>query len=442
MRVAAMVAVFAGAITFRGTVVLNTPVAQLSPDGEEYWHLADNLRENGTYGFRENWRSTPALARSGWRSLYDESGMVRPPGHPFVLASLKGICKENLRAYEAVFIVVEAIATLGIYGIATYLFGPVAGLAAAAFAIFDPGVLSYLTKFGREPFISLFLVAGIYCAMRAGRNESWSLSIAGGLCFGIGAYFKETLALVGIIVALWMVGIALWRRGRVWNSAILVLALFCVVTPWIIRNGRAYHRYAGFSSIAGWNLYHGLVDPKWGDSNVGGRPEDSDPLAAADGVEADRRLRAKAMRFAKEEPVAVVRAMARNMAYFWSPVPSEEFRTGALSNRAFAALAYYICLYGLGIVGMWHFRRREEILLFAIVILGMTAMHSLSLGWPRYRVPFDFLLGVLAAGYLTRLCAPRGSSAWLPSKPIAMNEVAESRLPGAGVPLRYARKKR
>ena len=396
------VLLLAGTVVIRIAFAWSAPVARLYPDHQEYEHLARNLVRYHTYGFTPDWRQDAEMAKSPWRSLYDSSGMVRPPGYPFVLAVLAKTVGWNYRAHQAVLAVVEGAMVVVVYFLAKMLFGAVAGMLAAGLCMVNPGMLDYMTKLGREPFLAFFLALSLYLVLRAFRERCGVLASLAGVGFGLGGYFKETVAMAGAVAVVW-VFLAGWRTRCpfVRIGALVLAGIVMTVAPWVVRNSAMYGRVVGFTNLSGCAMYLGLVPADWTKRQPAEFQAGLDPSTAQDGVEADRRYKAQVWAYVKDQPAGAVRAMLRNAAYFWLPFPREVWQSGFRSLREVVAAIYYMAAFILAIAGGVMYRRRPEAWLAVLVLLGMTGLHAICVSWPRYRTPFDPIVLIFAAAAIT-----------------------------------------
>ena len=118
-------------------------------------------------------------------------------------------------------------------------------------------------------------------------------------------------------------------------------------------------------------------------------------------------LAAGARQFVRENPGRVAELTVRKVARTWSPVPlSDEF--GTPLHQA-AALAFALPFDVLVVVGLVAGRLPRRVKVFLLLpALYFTAVHALSVGSLRYRVPAEPPLAVLAAAGAARVI--RGTS--------------------------------
>jgi hypothetical protein len=104
---------------------------------------------------------------------------------------------------------------------------------------------------------------------------------------------------------------------------------------------------------------------------------------------------AKAKQAIRDDPGRLVGLTLRKVARTWSPVPlSEEFGRPVYK---LVALAFTLPFDVLVIVGIFRGGMRRAAVLFVLMpALYFTALHALSVGSLRYRVPAEAPLAVLA----------------------------------------------
>jgi hypothetical protein len=161
--------------------------------------------------------------------------------------------------------------------------------------------------------------------------------------------------------------------------------------------------------------------PPWpelaADLTLAGRPTTVDECAQM------RLYREEVLDFWREQPGEKARLSAQAVRMLWNPVPSESDSSGSGAARAARRTiepAYVVALYALALVGLFVAPRHFAAL--ALVLLSYnTLVAAIFAGTARYRVPWDFLLALLAAFALEALWtrvrarragyAPSGSAA-------------------------------
>jgi hypothetical protein len=314
-------------------------------------------------------------------------------------------------------------------------------LGAAAVAIF-PALLEYQGMLMGEP-LAATLLAGAALAMlwaRSRRDRTRALRwLAPGLLLGAlvlvrPEYLGISVLLAGVVLV-WNRGE--WRQGLV-SAAIMLLGVVLAVAPWTIRNAIALDRFVPVSTGGGQVLFAGSYMPSEGDpERVGAEvlkrhPGLSRQLAAdhlpgeflrhshrnapvaavLERVRLEQILSALAdQRYPElptdealarmgrerlwddltERPLDYASFVAAKVARAWSPGPRE-----VMERSAWTALHWV--LVGLGLLGLaalaW--RRRPEALLFAVLLLAITAAAAVLVASPRRLLVAMPILAALA----------------------------------------------
>jgi hypothetical protein len=188
----------------------------------------------------------------------------------------------------------------------------------------------------------------------------------------------------------------------------MLAGLIMTMTPWWIRNARVCGRFVPTTLQVGASLYDGLNPQAAGASNMGLVPESVEELRrrAASGevprdaaleVELDRRLRAAAWAFARDNPASVARLAAVKLLRMWNVWPNEP-SFSAWPIRLAVVLSYVPVLV-LGILGaVGTIRRGWPYILCWLPAVYFTVLHVIFVSSIRYRQPAMLGLIVLAAG--------------------------------------------
>ncbi len=402
----------------RSAICFNLPITPGSPDCQEYYLLAKNLREHGSYSFVPGWQDVPEMAAAPWRYSYDQYGTLREPGYPAVLSVLLDVVGPDTRLHQAFLILIDSLTAAAVFGLGFLLVNYWTGLLAGLLWAVNPCLVDNLTKLLREPLMAFLLVCALCVAVLAVRRRSAGMGTVAGIIFGLGVFVKTTLLATTFLVAIWMLVLAVSQRDRkhLLTAVAMVLAAFFTVSPWIVRNSIAYGRPTLVTTQTGEVLYLGLADAHW----LAAQPADVqarlDPFKAADAVEADSRLRALTLAYVEAEPAAALRHAGRNLLYYVTPFRYELWENGQWAMDNLVPLMFLAACYGLGATWLYKFRGRPEAWLVLIVVAGMAIFHIFPLGTPRFRVPFDSLVIVCAAATIHSMLVRRWNAPPAPSQ--------------------------
>ena len=322
-----------------------------------------------------------------------------------------------------------AVATaLLVYEIGRRWISPLAGLLAALAATLHPYLVWHDVHMNREILDELLAAAIVLLTLLAVDRRSVRLAGALGVVLGLAILGNVRLVLLPLVVAAFLLAA---RRPAIPVAALLVCAV--VVAPWVVRNrvsvgcttlttdGRALWKANNPNTLR--TLEHG----KWIDDvppipGTPPTPQDAGAVYASIGrvVRTNecaqmRYYRHLAIQFMEHHPGEKAKLAGVAARMLWQPaVTRTEGRRGAGTSLDFGRRVveptYMIVLYALGLVGLLYPPRRLAALAVALLAYDtLTAM--LFAGETRYRVPWDFLIALCAAGAVTRLARRRARSA-------------------------------
>jgi hypothetical protein len=256
----------------------------------------------------------------------------------------------------------------------------------------------------------------------AGRRGAlwWAAALGGAL--GLAILGNARLALLPLVVGLWLLGTTGWGRQGVKALVVVCAATALVLAPWVVRNKVSVGCFAiTTDSRALWkannlNTYDVLARGGWIDDvpplpGSPPSPQDAGAIYRETGriVEVDecaqmRLYRDEVLDFWREHPGEKLRLAGQSARLLWQPnVLETEGRPGAGTwqdtARGVVEPVFVILLYVFGIVGLFVLPRRFVVL--ALLLLGyQTFVAMLFAGATRYRVPWDFLIAIMAAAGL------------------------------------------
>src|SRR3954454_9484047 len=225
--------ILAAAFAIRVGVAIYGRHLQLAPDPYDYLRHATSIADG--HGFPGT-----VLAEPGSPSA------LRPPAFPYLLGaaqSVVGHARFSALLIEAL-LGTAAVALVGF--IARELWGERAGLIAAAVAaVFPPLALLGAVPLSENLFIpvELAIVALVLVARRRDGPPFGLAALCGVLC-GVAGLTRQTGMLLVVAVAIGLLTRPGWQRGRaVRATALAVIVMAVVVSPWTIRNAHEFHRF-------------------------------------------------------------------------------------------------------------------------------------------------------------------------------------------------------
>jgi 4-amino-4-deoxy-L-arabinose transferase-like glycosyltransferase len=376
--------------------------------------FAQTFVHSGTYGF------IPGQP-SAWTQ----------PGYSFFLIPVYWILGRNWPAVGLAQIVLAAATALIVYETGRRFLSRRVGLIAAVVATLNPYLVWHDVHVNREIVDQLVAAAMVYLTLLAAERTVGRLRV---VAVGLGvvlalAILADTRAL---LLPLVLVGFVLWQRRAMLTRALLGGA-FCigacalVLLPWAVRNDVSVGCFTlSTDAKALWkannaNTYATLAAGKWIDDvpDLPGAPPTPEMTGAI--YQENHRLihvdecaqmsfyQQKAFAFMVDHPGEKAKLAGQALRMLWDPqVQKTEGRPGAGGFvdrvRTWVQPVYEIPLYVLALIGLFLVPRRFAVL--AVLLLGYQSVVAMGFaGDTRYRVPWDFLLALLAGCALLELAS-------------------------------------
>ena len=402
----ALVAVLALALVLRVAAVAGQPDLQPAFDAGDYERHALSIAAGDGY-------PDTAVAAPGSPTA------LRPPLYPYVLGAVYAVSGDSRTAARLLGAVLGTLAVLLLFLIGRAVFSERAGLWAAALAAVSPTlVLLNSSLVSEQVFVPLVLGLAL-AIVRAPRGDWRWAALLGVLC-GLAALTR----VIGLLLVLPAV-LAVWgSRPRLTRRALLapvavVLAAALTVLPWSLRNTAEFDRFVPLATQEGFNLFStynaevaAVEDPRasWRFPLV---IEESKRLFHRRGIdeaEISEELGARARRYILDHPLYPLEVAALNTPRLFgigddaALARTDAEQTGIPDRlRGVVDVSVYLTLAsGLAGIALLVRRRASVVPLSLWLIPGLLFLGAVFfLAVPRYRVPLDPFLLLLAAGGLT-----------------------------------------
>jgi 4-amino-4-deoxy-L-arabinose transferase-like glycosyltransferase len=381
------------AVVLRLSAVIAWPAKPIS-DAAEYHGLAARL----TQGL-------------GFVGVEGVPTAFRAPLYPAFVAgayALAGVDPQNAAVAQAILggITVALLLLLGCMTVG-YREGVAAGILAAIY----PGFACLSRVVLSENLVLPLLLASLCGAamLMETRRISWAVVI--GICLGLAALTRLSALFVlpplciGLLISIRREGHRRWALGL---TAVILVTFGACLAPWAIRNSRALGQGPLLSTSGGITLYASYWPPSvegkriWG--NVPG-PEDPAVAQAMRGrneVEASRELTRLTLQSLAADPLHFFALLPVKMMWLLAPFDWDWLPRQAGTTRSLNL--GYLCLLLPGAAGFIYVLshpHRHEWLLWVIPI-GVVVQAVIFYGGPRFRLPAETTLVILAAVGLVR----------------------------------------
>ena len=390
-------------------------------DFEKSYKLAEMYVKTGTFGYVPGFPSASTQPLYGWFLI------------PIVWAT-------GLRWWSvgAIQILIAVGTSLVVFEIGRRFLSLRIGLAAAVIATLQPYLVWHDVHGNREILDQLLGAAMFLLALEVARRKTVVAGAVLGVVAGIAILSNSRLVLLPVFFSAFL----LWRRiGWVAAAAVPVLAVVAL-SPWVVRNKLDVGCWQITTDArALWkannvNTYKVLAKGLWIDQVIyrqyGGAdipqrrpPGDLQPVQWMTPTEAGDQYTLNGrvydvpecaqvgpyehlvFRFWEHHPTEKAKLMGQATEMMWSPQVQSDGSAnggGVSGVRRWVEPLYVVPLYLLAIAGLFFVPAafRALALIFAFY---ETAAAWVFAGTTRYRVPWDFVLALLAATVLQRLWA-------------------------------------
>ena len=372
--------------------------------------FARTFLANGTYGFIPGHPSAYTQPLYGW-----------------FLIPLYWIFGRSWEVVGIAQICVSVATTLVVWQIGKRWLSPMVGLLAGLAVALHPYLIWHDVHMNREILDQLLAAAAVYLTLWAAERFSWRRAAPLGAVLGLAILGNVRLAGLPIVIAAYL----LWRSGisrRTLLSGLAILAAAAVVlAPWVIRNKTNVGCWTVTTDArALWkannvNTYPTLTHGGWIDNvpEPKGLPLNPEQIYfhwQKTGVVIPysecgqmRNYEHRVESFWIHHPGAKAKLVRIDLQWLWQPSVVRNADSPGAGGwldtlRSIVEPAYMIVLYVLAAIGIFLVPRRLAALV--LLLLGYQTVVAIAfVGVTRYRVPWDFLLDLVAAVALASLAA-------------------------------------
>jgi 4-amino-4-deoxy-L-arabinose transferase-like glycosyltransferase len=392
-----------GAATARRAAVRRERIVRLNVDKGDIF--ARQFLADGTYGFIPGHPSAYTQPLYGW-----------------FLIPLYWIFGRHWEVVGLAQIAVACGTTLVVWQIGRYWLSSRAGLVAGVLVALHPYLVWHDVHMNREILDHFLAAATVFLTLQAAERFTPARGVALGAVLGLGILGNVRLEALPLVVLAYV----FFRGRRSLPAAAAVLAAAAVVVmPWVIRNRADVGCWAVTTDArALWkannlNTYATLKSGQWIDhvpqpKSFPPTPQDVYEHWVATGrvtpydecAQVDMFQR-KVISFWAHHPGAKAQLMPLDAQWLWQPqVVGVSDRPGQGTwldtMRFYAEPTFMVAVYALAAIGL--FLVPVWFSSLAVLLLAyQTLAAMLFVGETRYRVPWDFLIALLASSALLRM---------------------------------------
>ena len=420
------VALRVGSALFQGNQIDTLPGVY---DQVSYDALARRVLEGHGFSFgQDHWPATRAGEPTAhWSFLYT-----------LYLTGVYALFGPNpLPARLIQAVLAGVLQTILFWRLGKRIFGPTAGLLAAAFSAIYIYFVYYAGALITETFYITTLLWIVDIALRIDdRAQSvqrtgdagwrrWLVWAELGLAIGMAALLRQLVLLLVPFLFLWL----WWRIARRrpgdmaggyarrwfgWRTlsgfVVTVAVVAAMILPWTVRNYRVFHTSVVLNTNSGY-VFFWANHPIYGTQFVGILPGDGPgygdllpkEVLALNEAEMDKALFSRGLGFVLDDPGRyALLSLSRTREYFkfWPSADSSPISN--VSRVASFGLFLPLMIYGVILAGVRSFRSKDEVWRSRVwLLLGFVAvytlMHLLTWALIRYRLPVDAFLLLFAA---------------------------------------------
>ena len=405
--VAAAALIVIAAFGLRVAYVDATPGMRLVDDGRDYDTHAVSIARGDGYARR---LGTPRPTA------------FRPPGYSYLLGGLYRVTDawqkprpERVVVARRMQVVIGTVIVAMIGLLAAQVWGAAVALVSMALAAVYVPLVAMSGTVMSEPLFAVLMLGALSAAVqhrRSAHRYAWAL-LAGVLAgAAILTRANGMILLVPLAFAVWDVRPRLSARALAAPVALVVVAVL-TVSPWTIRNARAFHTFIPVSTqlgsaLAGTYNDSARTDPvrpaSW--RSLRRVPSYADlygRLRQTDEAVLERRLRHRAERYALHHPFYVAEVA------FWTTVRGLELDDMQWSIHTASTVSIDATWARRGVWCFWLFAvlalagaftalaRRAPWFVWAFPVLMYLSVVFLVIETPRYRTPIDPFIVMLAA---------------------------------------------
>lgn len=388
------------AVLFASMVHINGSVVETVRVDDGYFELAQNVLAGN--GF--SWSAEPPYAPNP----------LRTPGYVYILAGLMGAFGVTGAALVQM-VLASAIPLLGMYIARAVTHSGGIGIFTGAVLALDPTLALLSFQFYTDTLFLLLILPWFLLIFRYFKKRDMLTLAVSALVLGFAILVRPVAQYIPLLLVpfiLWHFRKNEWRRGAV-HSAVLLLIVGALVTPWVLRNVQVFGT-PGLSAQTPFVLYTNLAPAVLSVANGTDFQDEADTFLTPEEYSGNAitltnggTYTEKAVAITREHPVAALFVFGKSLFTFFT---NDGFYTllARLGHAPwnFLPLLIVMRLIWIGITlaalfgaCVYFFKKRSPQTLLVLLLVPYFALTSTIAAFgtnPRYRLPVDPVILALA----------------------------------------------
>ena len=276
------------------------------------------------------------------------------------------------------------------------------------YAIYALLIYSANTFFPTALFILLLSLAiWLLFKLKQKAGTLWSALL--GVIFGLGILTVPAILAFIPVALVWLFFVVDKKGGKfICNAGIIIVAMGLVLSPWLIRNKKAFNKFPLIATNGGYNFWMGNNPAAKASTGNGIHiPGDLDQQLsqAKSETEKERFYYQDAFQFIKKNPSRFIQLTVLKALNLWRfyPTPDTGYKILPSLSKILSVMTYtpVFLLAVFGFILAW--TQKKEIILFLLLFISLTATYALFITKVRFRLPLDPYLIVLASYAIAKL---------------------------------------
>jgi 4-amino-4-deoxy-L-arabinose transferase-like glycosyltransferase len=403
-------------------------------DQVTYVQRAEDLLDGKGYtGSYQSWVQNPGERQL--QTLPRYPGAYQAPGFPAFMALVMAVCGRDELWIRVAQVLLGAATTWFVYGLGRASYSHRVGLAAAWFFALDPTLVSFTHYLFNETLFIFLLTAALHLLARSRGVPNLAIAAGAGALFAAASYVKSSVLYLLPLLAAWYAWHHRAELGRALRFLLVAaLAWSACVAPWAARNASVHGGFVLIDSSGPYNLWRGNQPNAYARRRAGSDwnvrfPAPFSAYSVAPvaevggsklvevvqdelGVDAPTDLQMMegsqraALRFITEDWVWTLERAWYKTVDVWNPtsfVMRHLFKDGygeipplVESALSWACVLAYLAVLLFALPAMWMHRHDAFTSLVLLLVYYYTAIHAVTFGLTRFRLPIMPFLMVLA----------------------------------------------